>query len=134
MKVRFPNADIKPPTGTTIGAKDCIDVNVANTTAIPVAGKLSVVPGANTAGNNVQSTVSTVKTETVPAQAVGFILMADNTNTTNIRWRVGATAAVASGQQLEPGRDTGYIPVAANISLIAESGTCSYNLQWVLTA
>lgn len=88
----------------------------------------------NAAGSNTDSTVSTVATLTAPANAVGFILMNLDTSSASIRWRVGATASASSGQQLQAGRDTGFIPLAANISICAESGTQNYNVQWVLSA
>lgn len=88
----------------------------------------------NTNGSNVDSTVSTVATLTVPANAVGFILMNLDTSSANIRWRIGSAATASVGQQLQAGRDTGYIPCAANISICAESGTQNYNIQWILSA
>lgn len=97
-------------------------------TAIPVTS------GANTNGDNSDSTVSTVATLTAPANSVGFILMNLDTSTANIRWRIGAVATSSSGQQLQPGRDTGYVPVGANISICAESGTQNYNIQWILSS
>ena len=93
-----------------------------------------VIQGANTNGSNTDSTVSTVATLTAPANAVGFILMNIDASTASIRWRIGATATSSSGQQLQVGRDTGYIPCAANISICAESGTQNYNIQWILSS
>lgn len=88
----------------------------------------------NSAGNSPGSTtVSTVATITAPANAVGFILMNLDTSTANIRYRIGAVATASSGQQLQPGRDTGYVPAAANISIVAESGTQNYDIQWILS-
>lgn len=93
------------------------------------------VPAANPAGNSPgSSTVSTAATLTAPANAVGFILMCLDTSTANMRYRIGATATSSSGQQLQPGRDTGYIPCGANISICAESGTQAYDIQWILRA
>lgn len=88
----------------------------------------------NAAGDNQDSTISTVATLTAPANAVGFILMNLDTSDANIRWRIGASATASAGQQLQPGRDTGYVPCAANISVCAESGTQNYNIQWILSA
>jgi hypothetical protein len=58
----------------------------------------------------------------------------DVTTQANVRWRIGATATTTSGQQLQPGRDTGYVPCAANISICAESGTATYDVQWILSS
>lgn len=96
--------------------------------AVPVSG----APFVNGSGSGAAATVSTVSTITAPANAVGFVLMNLDTSTTNMRWAVGRTAAVNLGQQLQPGRDSGYIPIGANVSIIAESGTVTYDIQWVV--
>lgn len=82
-------------------------------------------------GSAAAAQVSTVATLTAPANAVGFVLMNLDTSTTNMRWAIGRTASATLGQQLQPGRDTGFIPAGANISIIAESGTVDYDVQWV---
>jgi hypothetical protein len=82
-------------------------------------------------GSAAAATVSTVITLTAPASAVGFILMNLDTSTANLRWAVGRTATATLGQQLQPGRDTGFVPVGANVSLVSESGTQNYDIQWV---
>lgn len=82
-------------------------------------------------GSAAGATVSTVITLSAPANAVGFVLQALDTNTANLRWAVGRTATTTLGQQLQPGRDTGFIPVGANVSLVAESGTQGYDIQWI---
>lgn len=82
-------------------------------------------------GSAAGATVSGVTTLTAPANAVGFVLMNLDVSTTNMRWAVGRTATTTLGQQLQPGRDTGFVPVGANISIIAESGTVTYDVQWV---
>lgn len=82
-------------------------------------------------GSAAGATVSTVQTLTAPANAVGFVLMNMDTSTTNMRWAIGRTATTTLGQQLQPGRDTGFVPAGANISIIAESGTVTYDIQWV---
>jgi hypothetical protein len=110
---------------------------MANSLAVVIASNQSTLPvtqGASTNGSNTDSTVSTVITLSPPANSVGFILMNLDTSTANIRWRIGATATSSSGQQLQPGRDTGFIPCAADISLCSESGTNNYNVQWILSS
>lgn len=81
--------------------------------------------------NSGSSTVSTVTTIVAPANAAGFILEAMQANTSNIRWSIGRTATTSLGQQLQPGRDTGFVPCEANISICAEGGTQTYDIQWV---
>lgn len=82
-------------------------------------------------GSAAAATVSTVATLTAPGNAVGFILMNLDTSNANIRWAVGRTASTTLGQQLQPGRDTGFVPIGANVSIIAESGTQNYDIQWI---
>lgn len=87
----------------------------------------------NSAGSQVTGNVSTVITLTAPSNAIGFTLEAKDANTANIRWAIGATATTAVGQQLQPGRDTGYVPAGVSVSIVSESGTQEYQIQWVLT-
>ena len=76
---------------------------------------------------------TTAQTFTVPVGAVGFTLESESGNVQNIRYAIGATATTTLGMRLEPGRDTGYVPCAANISVCAESGTNQkVTIQWVL--
>lgn len=97
-------------------------------------GTLTVAPTSNSNGSisNNASVTTTASTFTVPANAVGFLLEAESGNTANIRWAIGSTATASVGTLTEPGRDTGYIPGAANISVIAISGTQSVSVQWIL--
>ena len=85
----------------------------------------------NASGSGAAATVSTVQTLTAPPNAVGFILMNLDVSTTNMRWALGRTATTTLGQQLQPGRDTGFVPAGSNISIVAESGTVTYDVQWV---
>jgi hypothetical protein len=89
-------------------------------------------PGGASGNSPGSTTVSTAATITAPANAMGFVLMNLDTSTANVRYRIGGTAAAANGQQLQPGRDTGFIPCKANISICAESGTQNYDIQWVI--
>lgn len=118
-------------TSVNTGNADAGTQRVAIATDQPAIATKSPI---NAAGSNTDSTVSTVATLTAPANAVGFILMNLDTSGANIRWRIGAVATSSAGQQLQPGRDTGFIPCAANISVCAESGTQNYNVQWILSS
>lgn len=117
---------------TTQNNADILQVIYEDNSAIAVSG--SFTSPVNSNGSNTDSTVSTVATLTPPANSVGFILMNLDTSTASIRWRIGATATASSGQQLQVGRDTGFIPCAANISICSESGTNNYNIQWILSS
>lgn len=90
----------------------------------------------NTTGSIVNDTLTgtTPQTETAPANAVGFILFADDDNDDSIRFAIGSAASTSVGCRLAPGRDSGFIPSAANVSLcaIAGTGTAAYALQWIV--
>lgn len=91
----------------------------------------------NTNGSivNTALTATTASTANVPANAVGFILEAPSSNTDNIRYCIGGTASTTVGMLMEPGRDTGYVPCAANISVCATvSGTDAFSIQWILSS
>jgi hypothetical protein len=117
--------------------------NTSNTTAWKVDGSavtqpvsLASVPAPiNSAGSIVNTSLSatTASTASKPANAVGFIIQAPSDNTDNIRFAVGGTASTTVGMLMEPGRDSGYLPLAANISVCATvSGTNAFSIQWVL--
>lgn len=75
----------------------------------------------------------TAETFTAPANAVGMILQASSANVGNIRWRASGTATASSGHQLEPGRDTGFLPITTDISYINESTTGDYlSITWMV--
>jgi hypothetical protein len=108
---------------------------MASSLPVAIASNQSTLPvqeAINTSGDHTTGNVSTVVTLTAPASAVGFLLQASSSNSTNIRWRIGAAATASVGQQLQPGRDTGFIPCGANISIISESGTNEYQVQWIV--
>lgn len=88
---------------------------------------------ANKNGSFAQAAVTGATTVTAPANTVGFILMALDSNTDNLNWSVGSAAASGSGSQLEPGRDTGYVPIGANLSVAPKTGTQTYAVQWILS-
>lgn len=94
---------------------------------------ITIQTNAGTGGTFAQTTAGTGgTTATAPSGAFGFILMALDGNTDNLNWTVGSTVATpASGMQLEPGRDTGVVPVAATINLAAKTGTQTYAVQWL---
>jgi hypothetical protein len=96
-----------------------------------VSASSSTNPSGSVANN--ASITGTASTFTAPANAVGFILEAESTNSDNIRWAVGTTATSSVGTLAEPGRDTGYVPMGANISVIAISGTQKASVQWILS-
>ena len=62
------------------------------------------------------------QTFTAPAGAKWAKVQADDTNSANIRVKIGGTATVSSGMQFQAGRSEDYQAVG-NISVIAESGS-----------
>lgn len=134
--------NIKITDGTnTAAVKAASTAAVATDPALVVAispnNPLTFNPSPNAAGSYAEITnlTTTAQTFTKPTNAVGFILETLSDNTVNVRYKIGATATTTSGMRMEPGRDTGYVPCAANISVIAESGTNQVvTVQWVLSA
>lgn len=116
------------PTGAATSANQ----TTANTSLSTIATNTGKTPiNLTGSGSSAGSTVSTVATLTAPSNAIGFVLMNLDVSTANIRWAVGRTASTTLGQQLQPGRDTGFVPIGANVSIIAESGTQTYDVQWI---
>lgn len=115
----------------TLGQK-----TMAGSLAVTVASDQSAIatnPNANLTGTYAEITnlTTVAQTFTAPANAVGFLIETLSSNTVNVRWKVGAAATTTSGMRLEPGRSE-YIPLGANISVIAESGTNQVvTVQWV---
>ena len=109
----------------------------AVTQPVSIAAAVSTKAPVNTNGSMSTSTAvgsGAAVTLSVPANAVGFILEASSSNAQNIRWAVGTTPTTTSGLRLEPGRDTGYVPGAANVQVIAESGSSQeVQIQWILS-
>lgn len=62
------------------------------------------------------------ETFTAPAGAKWCKIQADDTNTVNIRIKIGGTATASSGHQFQPGRSEDF-QVSGNISYISESTT-----------
>lgn len=101
---------------------------------------LSVTTAANRAGNIVNGTLSLTNptANAAPANAVGFIVEAESTNADSIRWAVGSSASTTVGMLMEPGRDSGYVPIGGtctvSVCATASTGTNQYSIQWVLTS
>lgn len=114
------------PTGASTSALQ----TTGNTSLSTIATNTGKQP-INTTASGTTGTVSTVITLTAPANAVGFLLTNLDTSGANLRWAQGRTATTTVGAQLQPGRDSGFIPSGANVSLVSESGTNGYDIAWV---
>jgi VCBS repeat-containing protein len=91
--------------------------------------------GSLSANNSVTGTESNIA---APSNAVGVIVQARDANTANVSYGFNnaTTAILASGGlQLQPGRDSGFIPVGtgAYLHLISASGTQTVDVQWILS-
>ena len=123
--------------GNATGAADFGSGNLsAQTLRTVIATDQPAIPTqspVNTTGTyaEIVNLTTVAQTFTAPANAVGFLIETDSTNTVNVRMKVGAVATVSSGVQLQPGRSE-YLPLGANISVITESGSAQkVYVQWV---
>lgn len=120
-------------TSVTVGQKvmaSSLPVTISSDqSAVQIKGALSTSGSGSAAAATV--TAGATITLTKPANATGFILQNMDTSTANLRWALGRTSSATLGQQLQPGRDTGFIPASVDISLSSESGTQTYDVQWV---
>lgn len=97
----------------------------ANSLAVVIASDNTIATSETSRTGSYQeiTNLTTVaQTFTAPANVKWFKIMADDTNSANIRFKVGAAATVSSGMQLQPGRSEDC-SMGGNISVIAESGT-----------
>lgn len=109
----------------------------AVTQPVSVAAAIPTKSPVNTVGTTVNTalTATTASSAVAPALTVGFILEAASGNTDNIRWALGTTASTTVGLLLEPGRDTGFVPCNATISVCSTvSGTNVFSLIWIQSA
>lgn len=131
----------QPAIGTAgVSSVDVLSIQgIASGTAVPVsiAAAIPTKSPVNTNGSivNTALTATTAASAAAPGNAVGFILEAPSTNTTNINWCIGGTASTSVGFLMEPGRDTGFVPCAATVSVCAAtSGTNAFVIQWILSS
>lgn len=72
-----------------------------------------------------------------PSTAVAFLLQTDNANPDTVRFGIGVASNASLGHQLEPGRDSGFIPFGGStltISTITGGLTCAVHLTWFLNS
>lgn len=130
-----PTGSTAPASATEIGIIDSGGdlQGVSSSNPVPVTGSVASSPNVNGSANS--TTVSTVATITKPANAVGFILQNDASSTDYIRWAdSNSTASTTVGFVLQPGQDSGFVPMSKNLSICAHSSTQNYNIQWVLSS
>lgn len=112
---------------------------MANSLAVTLASDQTVVKvssgtgAAQSDGGTIANATqgASAATLTAPANAIGFILSADDGNTDNFYFAIGATASLTSGQEMQPGRDSGFVPCGANVSIFGAASNPRYNMQWL---
>lgn len=78
-------------------------------------------------------TLTTVQTFTAPASAIGGKIMAQDSNSANVRYKQNGTATTTSGMQLQPGRSEDFTG-GSDITVVSESGTNAVFIQWTIQA
>ena len=103
-----------------------------------VSGTVSTHYPVNTNGSASNSTTvgsSSATSFSPPANAIGFVIEAESSNTVNLRYAIGTTATTTVGLLLEPGRDSGFMPAAATVTVIALTGSGqSVGIQWIMSS
>lgn len=133
----FASLSISVTAGSTVTVANTGFTAFQGTNPWVVGGTVTVAnPGsssANRAGTVInQGVTGTAVSFAPPSNSVGFILESVSPNTDNIRWAIGSVAGASVGTLYEPGRDTGFIPCAATISIISPSGTSQeVVIQWI---
>jgi hypothetical protein len=138
------------PTGTTAptSATEVGYVNgsgnltaVSPSTPLPVTINSGGSPvNANSQLSPTQSVTTSESSLAAPTNAVGVIVESDSSNTGNVRWGFSNSAAAilssTKGMLMEPGRDSGFLPLGFGnyLHLIALTSTSSVNVQWVLSS
>ena len=101
-------------------------------TALPTASPV------NASGSVINQALAATSASSLvaPANAVGFLLELESSGDQNIRWRVGGAASTTAGMLMEPGRDTGVIPIGtgATVSVCNTVSTAANNVSilWIL--
>lgn len=78
-------------------------------------------------------TLTTVATFTAPANAIGAIVQADDTNAANFRAKQGAAATSTSGIQFQAGRSEEF-KSGSDISVCSEGASVKVYVQWFIQA
>jgi hypothetical protein len=107
------------------------------------AGSLSIAPASDAIFNTKPKALTssfvenlaltTVATLTAPANAIGGLIMADDTNGANVRFKQGGVSTITSGMQLQAGRSEA-IGSGTDVSICSESGTNKVMIIWNIQA
>lgn len=114
-------------------ASNFMAVNADGSINVDTVGGVSPINPTGSMSSNTSITNGAVVTFTAPTNALGFILEASSANTSSLRWGSGNNPTTSTGLILEPGRDTGFVPLGASVGVIAiNSGSQEADIQWVL--
>lgn len=109
-----------------------LSLTTAGSLRVDASGStITVNPALSSTGTFNTAAISGASTVNAPSNTSGCIIQALDTNTANLRYCFGAVSSSSNGAQLQPGRDSGFIPINANVSICPESGTQTYTVQWV---
>lgn len=112
------------------------------------ANSLSIAPASDAVFTNKPKAITTtyaenlalttVTTITAPANAIGVLVMADDTNSNNIRIKQNATASLTSGIPLQAGRDI-KLDAGSDLSVISDNAgsagaSVKVYFQWYIQA
>ena len=125
------SVDTKIPSNLTVSSTRLLVDGSGVTQPVSIAASVQTKSPVNTGGSFFSGSISTVTTVTAPANATEVIIQAEDTNTANMRFVIGGTASASSGIQLQPGRSE-QLKAGSNISIIPESGTQKYNIQFIV--
>jgi len=99
---------------------------------VTIASDNTVIPVAQAAQvgsfQEILNLTNSAQTFTAPANSKWCKVYADDTNTVNIRVKIGAAATVSSGVQFQPGRSEDF-QVGGNVSVIAESAASNQKIN-----
>lgn len=115
-----------------IGGSDGTNARPIRTDA---SGVVQIKQSVFTSGSVVNGSLGTTvaNTEAAPANAIGFYLQNESTNSNPIRFNIGAVASTTNGVLLEAGRSSDFVPIAATVSICnTVSSTQLYSLLWVI--
>lgn len=100
----------------------------ANSLAVVLSSDQSAIATSESAKvgsyQEILTLTNVAQTFTAPANTKWFKIQSDDTNTTNIRIKVGGAATTTSGIQLQPGRSEDF-EIGGNISVIAEAAVAN---------
>lgn len=125
-----------PALGQALAAASVpVVLTAAQITALTPPTSVTVNRNTNGQVTNSTSIGTSAVTFTPPTNAVGFVIEAESANAVNLRYACGTTATTTAGMLLEPGRDSGYIPSSATVTVCAVSGSAqSASIQWVMSS